>query len=71
MTWPKTYAVPGANTTSPHTCVSWDAVNSWARSRSIDNIFEPGYLKHPVFGDVYGKDFEDSINRKTGFTHSN
>lgn len=53
MRWVQTEAVPGDNSSSPHSCYSWDAVDEWAKARSIDNVFEKGYLKHPIFGDVY------------------
>ena len=53
MRWGHSQAIPHANFSSPHTCVDWGAINDWLGSRSIDRIFDPGYLKHPVFGDVY------------------
>lgn len=53
MRWIDTEPIPGANTTSPHNCKTWEALDEWAAQRSIDRIFEPGYLKHPIFGDVY------------------
>ncbi|KAK4164427.1 hypothetical protein QBC43DRAFT_344572 [Cladorrhinum sp. PSN259] len=53
MRWAQTVPVPGANYSVEHNCYNWDAVNNWAKGRSLDRIFEPGYLKHPTFGDVY------------------
>lgn len=53
MRWAHSVPVPAANFSSPHTCYSWVLLNNWAKARSIENIFEPGYLKHPVLGDVY------------------
>lgn len=61
MRWGHTQAIPLANFSSPHSCVSWDALNGWAREREVTKLFEPGYLRHPIFGDVYGEDFDNKI----------
>ncbi|KXX77723.1 hypothetical protein MMYC01_204874 [Madurella mycetomatis] len=63
MRWAKSVPVPGANYSTPHNCYNWEAVNNWAKSRSLDRIFEPGYLKHPVFGDVYSWDGLENLTR--------
>ncbi|KAJ0123887.1 hypothetical protein J7T55_012358 [Diaporthe amygdali] len=61
MRWLDTEPIPGANVTSPHNCNSWEALDDWASQRSIDRIFEPGYLKHPTFGDVYSSEGTEAL----------
>jgi hypothetical protein len=55
MRWEQQRPSPQGNFSSPHTCVKWEEINDWLMKRSVDRIFEPGYLKHPVLGDVYKK----------------
>lgn len=61
MRWGQSQAIPLANFSSPHSCVNWDTLNSWAHERTIDGLFEPGYLKHPVYGNVYDEEFDNKI----------
>lgn len=53
MRWGTQSRIPHGNFSSPHTCVNWEAIDDWQRARSVDQLFDPGYLKHPVLGDVY------------------
>lgn len=56
MQWTENHRKPSANFSSARKCVNWDALSGWARERHIERLFEPGYLKHPVLGDVYNRD---------------
>lgn len=53
MRWGHTQAMPLGNFSTPHMCVDWTQVDGWMKNRSIDKIFEPGYLRHPTLGAVY------------------
>jgi len=53
MRWGSQQPIPHANFSSPHTCANWEAINDWSKERFVEKIFDRGYLKHPVFGDVY------------------
>ena len=53
--------MPLANFSSPHECVSWKGINEWAKERSVKDILEPGYLKHPRFGALGDEDFHNKI----------
>lgn len=44
---------PLANFSSAHSCANWDTLNKWAQERAVLNLFEPGYLRHPVLGTVF------------------
>ena len=63
MRWGHTQPVPLANFSSPHQCANWADINDWAKTRSIENLTEPGYLMHPEFGIVYPKNFENKIGQ--------
>jgi hypothetical protein len=52
MRWGKSQAVPIGNFTSPHECVNWDVLQAWAKERTVD-MFKPGVLVHPVFGESF------------------
>ncbi|KAK3370413.1 hypothetical protein B0H63DRAFT_528134 [Podospora didyma] len=68
MRWGRTQPKPLANFSGPHSCVNWDALYGWAKGRNIDRLFEPGYLRHPVLGDVFGPQ-EDRVALLTGVAH--
>ncbi|KAE8336292.1 hypothetical protein BDV24DRAFT_168432 [Aspergillus arachidicola] len=68
MRWGHKQAMPLGNFSSPHTCVAWDLITEWSKSRSISGIFEPGYLQHPVYGTVYTKENLE-IGETTGTVH--
>ncbi|KAL9077675.1 MAG: hypothetical protein Q9161_000047 [Pseudevernia consocians] len=61
MRWGRTAKMPLANFSSPHECVSWKGINEWAKERSVKEILEPGYLKHPKFGALGDEDFHNKI----------
>lgn len=49
MKWGKSQPIPVANTSSPHECVDWAALNDWAGKRWV-NVDEPGLVVHPILG---------------------
>ncbi len=49
---------PVVNFSITHSCVDWGALDGWAEARHIPNFQSPGYLQHPVLGDVFGKNFD-------------
>ncbi|KAK4445306.1 hypothetical protein QBC34DRAFT_306978, partial [Podospora aff. communis PSN243] len=53
MRWGHTQPKPLANFSSAHRCVNWESINDWARRRTVARLFEPGYLRHPILGDVF------------------
>ncbi|EWG41476.1 hypothetical protein FVEG_03588 [Fusarium verticillioides 7600] len=69
MKWRQDGRIPTANFTSPHRCVNWDRLESWATSRRIANLMEPGYLNHPTLGPAYPDGHGDLIGEFLG--HSN
>lgn len=62
MRWGKKQAVPLGNFSSQHECVNWEALMDWIRPRSISNIFDPGYLNHPILGQVYTEENLENSN---------
>ncbi|KAI9786816.1 MAG: hypothetical protein M1839_005047 [Geoglossum umbratile] len=54
MRWGKSQPIPLANSSSPHECVDWSALTSWAAERHV-NPFEPGLVVHPTLGPAYAK----------------
>ncbi|KAH8892918.1 hypothetical protein GQ53DRAFT_584006, partial [Thozetella sp. PMI_491] len=44
---------PSVNDTAPHQCVNFEKIDRWSKERSIDNIYDPGYLMHPTLGPAY------------------
>ncbi|KAK1753689.1 hypothetical protein QBC47DRAFT_347704 [Echria macrotheca] len=59
MRWGRSQPRPLANFSSAHSCVNWDSLNGWAQKRAVTHLFDPGYLRHPVLGNVFeGPDAE-------------
>ncbi|KAI0394288.1 hypothetical protein F5Y17DRAFT_264356 [Xylariaceae sp. FL0594] len=52
--WDANQPIPIGNFSSAHECVNWDSLHQWATDHAV-NMFEPGLLKHPKFGDPYAK----------------
>ena len=48
--WGHTVKLPQPDFTLEHTCADWNALDDWARERSID-VFEEGMLVHPTLGE--------------------
>jgi hypothetical protein len=44
--------IPIGNFTTPHECANWDAIQDYAKARSVD-MFEPGLIVHPTLGPAY------------------
>jgi len=53
MKWASEGRIPTANFTTPHRCVNWPKLDSWAAGRRIDRLMEQGYLVHPTLGPAY------------------
>lgn len=53
MRWGPRQAMPLGNFSSQHTCADWSLIEEWSSKRSLERIFEEGYLIHPVWGEVY------------------
>ncbi|KAF1822547.1 uncharacterized protein K489DRAFT_320844 [Dissoconium aciculare CBS 342.82] len=68
MRWGHKQPVPLGNFSSPHQCVDWSRVDYWMQDRSIDDIFRPGYLQHPVLGEVYTEENQENAEI-TGTVH--
>lgn len=49
MYWEENTSIPAADFAVPHSCVNWDAIQTWAKDRAIDPM-KPGYLHHPTLG---------------------
>src|SRR2546423_6716486 len=49
MKWGHRQAVPLANQSSPHKCVNWGRLNTWAKDHSVD-VLQPGLVVHPILG---------------------
>jgi hypothetical protein len=62
MRWGERQAVPLGNFSSQHECVKWDTLLEWIQPRSISQLFEPGYLNHPVWGPVYSEENLENSN---------
>ncbi|CZR36085.1 uncharacterized protein FPRO_03655 [Fusarium proliferatum ET1] len=69
MKWRQDGRIPTANFTSPHQCVNWGRLESWATSRRIVHLMDPGYLNHPTLGPAYPDGHGDLIGEFLG--HSN
>ncbi|VTT55256.1 unnamed protein product [Fusarium fujikuroi] len=52
-----------------HHCVNWGRLESWATSRRIVHLMDPGYLNHPTLGPAYPDGHGDLIGEFLG--HSN
>jgi hypothetical protein len=49
MRWGTKQPVPLANSSSPHECIDWEALDAWAAERSA-NVYQPGLVVHPTLG---------------------
>jgi hypothetical protein len=67
MRWDPTQLLPLGNSSSPHKCVNWDRLNSWAEGRAVD-VLKPGYLVHPTLGVSFPDGHGDNLGQV--FEHS-
>lgn len=51
--WKPTQRVPAPNFDTPHECLNWNNLDSWAATRMVD-IFDPEMLVHPTLGGFPG-----------------
>lgn len=49
MRWGANQETPLADFATPHECINQDIFDEWIDTKSV-NIFEPGFLVHPVYG---------------------
>jgi hypothetical protein len=56
MLWHPRVSKPLANfTAASHSCINWEALDAWTAPRQIPELYKPGYLRHPVLGEAFGK----------------
>ena len=71
MKWIPEARIPTGNFSSPHKCVNWEKLNSWAASRRIAQLLKPGYLNHPTLGPAYPDGHGDRLGELVlGTPHS-
>ncbi|KAF2162361.1 hypothetical protein M409DRAFT_27366 [Zasmidium cellare ATCC 36951] len=53
--WGTEHPLPLAKDDGKHQCVDWDHLREWVDQRTF-NMFEPGLLVHPIYGDPFQGD---------------